>query len=219
MRRFRKAGRSVVLALATVGALAACSAATPATTTTPTVPPTAVATPALTASAAPTATATPTATARPTGIVPSTQPQKPTAVPTPTVTDPPVSPERARMLAELAANQAKWNSTRPAAYQYTWANGCFCPPAATGPFTVTVRDGEMLVEAARKGDADPGTYALQHASIEDVFAATRSSIATAAKIQVAYDPQFGFPTSVNVDPIENAVDDEFSLSISDFAAL
>ncbi len=142
----------------------------------------------------------------------------PTAVPNPTAAPPSIRPGREQALAELDANRAKWDATRPASYRYTWGNGCFCPQEYTGPFRVTVRVDMVLVEPTEAGGgAQPSSSVRPR--IEDVFAAARSALASADDVKIAYDPTFGFPTRVAVDAIKQAVDDEFTITVTDFSTL
>jgi hypothetical protein len=41
----------------------------------------------------------------------------------------------------------------------------------------------------------------------------------ADKVDVEYDPTYGFPTTASIDFVEEAVDDELYLSISNFEEL
>ena len=36
------------------------------------------------------------------------------------------------------------------------------------------------------------------------------------QVDATYDPEYGFPTSVSVDRIRNAIDDEWGFGVSDF---
>jgi hypothetical protein len=183
------------------------------------------ATPAPTASPAPTATCTPAPTVVPTATpaptitpVPTAIP-RPTAVPTEVPTDPPVRPDRVKALEELNANLAKWQAGHPVSYQYTWFTGCFCPESYRGPFRVTVRVDQVLIQPGTPGGAQPGKDVPQRLPIEAVFAAARDALATADAVDVTYDPTYGFPTSVAVDAIKQAVDDEYTITIENFAGL
>ena len=57
-------------------------------------------------------------------------------------------------------------------------------------------------------------------SIEDLFAAVQDAIDQRVdKLQVEYDPSFGYPKLISIDPIENAVDEERGYTVSDFIPL
>jgi hypothetical protein len=190
----------------------------------PTAPGGPLATPAPTITAA-TATCTPAPTLAPTITpVPSITPvptvvPTPTAVPTDVPSAPPVRPDRVKALEELNANLAKWRASHPVSYQYTWFTGCFCPESYRGPFRVTVRVDQVLIQPGTPGGAQPGNDVPQRLPIEAVFAAARDALATADAVDITYDPTYGFPTSVAVDAIKQAVDDEYTITIESFATL
>lgn len=174
--------------------------------------PSPAATPAATPTAATTAAPSTVPTAVPTAAPPTAAP---TAVPTAPAATP--RPGREAALTELETNLATWERRQPANYQFTWRMGCFCPPEATGPFTVTVRDGEVTITPAQAGGPKPG--ALVRPTIADLFATARALLASADTVAVIYDPTFGFPSRIDADPITNAVDDEASFSVTDFLVL
>jgi Family of unknown function (DUF6174) len=153
----------------------------------------------------------------------------PTPVPIPAATPSPSLPplptdsvatakrDREKALAELDSNRAKWDASHPVSYRYTYHEGCFCPQTLTGPFRVTVRVDTLLIEPAQPGGPQPAPQVRP--AIEDVFAAARNAIASASAFQVTYDPTWGFPIEVATDPIRDAVDDESTITVSDFTAL
>lgn len=92
--------------------------------------------------------------------------------------------------------------------------GCFCPQSRA---RVEVRDGQVT-EVTQLGEVD--TPATVTAGIDGLFDALRATLDDdPASVDVTYDPELGFPAMVSVDPIENAVDDEWSWTVSDFVEL
>jgi hypothetical protein len=58
------------------------------------------------------------------------------------------------------------------------------------------------------------------ATIDRLFDDMQSGQTSKAdKVEATYDATYGFPSRVNVDAIQNAVDDEYSVQISNFEAL
>ncbi|MBI2333200.1 MAG: hypothetical protein HYU84_13770, partial [Chloroflexi bacterium] len=55
--------------------------------------------------------------------------------------------------------------------------------------------------------------------IENLFAVAEESLANADKVEITYDPTYGFPASIAVDQIEMAMDDEISYSVENFEVL
>ena len=111
-------------------------------------------------------------------------------------------------VARVAAEQRSfWRSQGIASYTFGVTRTCFCPPEWSGPFEVTV--------VMYQGAPAPGAN-VEHIpkTIEAVFDLLIANVAT--KVDVTYDPIFGFPASISVDPLVNAIDDEFGITITSF---
>ena len=57
------------------------------------------------------------------------------------------------------------------------------------------------------------------AELEKDFASADGSESKADKVTVEYDDTYGFPTTITIDFVEEATDDELYLTISAFEAL
>ncbi|HEX5589723.1 MAG TPA: DUF6174 domain-containing protein [Candidatus Limnocylindrales bacterium] len=118
---------------------------------------------------------------------------------------------------EIALHQAAWAERAIDSYTVSITRACFCPPGAIGPYVITVVDGsatEVLFEGA---PADPSLVGTAFPlTIDAVFERLRN-LEPRATMTATWDPDWGFPTSVSVDPIPNAIDDEYSISIAAFA--
>ncbi len=53
-------------------------------------------------------------------------------------------------------------------------------------------------------------------TIDGVFTTLAPEYQESDEVDATYDPEYGFPTAVNVDRIRNAIDDEWSFGVSDF---
>ena len=118
-------------------------------------------------------------------------------------------------VARVAAEQRSfWRSQGIASYTFGVTRTCFCPPEWSGPFEVTVVDGATTV-VMYQGAPAPGAN-VEHIpkTIEAVFDLLIANAATT--VDVTYDPVFGFPASYSLDPIVNAIDDEFGITITSF---
>ena len=113
----------------------------------------------------------------------------------------------------LAERQAQWLSKGVDDYVLTITRQCFCP--STDPFQVTVVDG-VTVKVTRAGKpADAVEVQGIPTTIPALFAVVAAN-AQAGEVAVEWDPAFGFPASIRADPIPNAVDDEFGITVTDF---
>ena len=98
-------------------------------------------------------------------------------------------------------------------YTFVLEQLCYCPIA--GPVKVTVEDGEVASavfaksEHGMKKGSDAPEYLWM--TINDVIA--RANDPDAAKVDVDWPDDQDWPTTVAVDQVENAVDDEVTYTI------
>ncbi len=123
---------------------------------------------------------------------------------------------------ELEAQRQVWAERGGSDYRVTVQRQCFCPD--TDPVEVTVTGGEV-VQAIRSplpggtGSAEP----LDAADYEDwftvdgLFAVVEAALEQADDVAVRYDPTLGHPTSIEIDWIGAAIDDEVSYRVTDLA--
>jgi hypothetical protein len=128
----------------------------------------------------------------------------------------PTPDPRQALAAEAAARQSAWKAHGITSYTFEVLYGCFCPPDMTGPFEVTVVEG-AVESITRDGRAvGPGDMIRGiPTTIDAVFGVVATSL-QAAQIVVTFDPDWDFPATIEVDPIENAVDDEFGVQVTGF---
>ena len=111
--------------------------------------------------------------------------------------------------ADLLRHQGRWERTRVANYVYTGAWNCFCPREYTANAEVTVRGGAVVSVAS----ADPAVPNIpdpeRFVSIKALFAVLQSAIdENAARIDVTYNAQFGYPEQFFIDYHEMMADEE-----------
>lgn len=110
-----------------------------------------------------------------------------------------------------------WAARRPAAYTVIMDVGCFCVADATRPVLVSVRGDS--VQSRRYVAADsavPPQYAAWFPTVEGLFARIDSIVAQEPeRLEVEYDPTFGYPTRVAVDYRFGWADDEVTYTARD----
>jgi hypothetical protein len=151
---------------------------------------------------------------------PSTSPTL-TATSAPTPTEEPTRTPDPVLLAELDENRQKWQAAGITDYQFTIALMCFC--AFGGPVnmevhgdavSMTYEDGTPL----DRSSAGYGPYS-GYSTIDLTFGELVRELNKADDMEVAYDPTFGYPTTIRIDRIKTAADDELSVEISAFVQL
>jgi len=132
----------------------------------------------------------------------------------------PVAPQ-----GELGENQAKWKNAGIQNYRFKLHIGCFCAFRDKMPLTIEVRDGQVASMTYSDGTPvaadDPGhEFFDRFSTIEGTFAELRSGAsASAEQVRITYDPTYGFPADLYIDPVQQVADDEFSVQISEFEVL
>ncbi len=128
-------------------------------------------------------------------------------------------------LRTLDSQAAQWHAHNMTSYEMTLGIGCFCPFSDRMPLTVEVRDGQVISVVDSQGQPvaqdDPirsyGNEQLM--TVDGVFDYARDAIRNADETTISYDPSLGFPTSLSIDQIKLAMDDEMSVTIQAVKAL
>ena len=118
-------------------------------------------------------------------------------------------------LSELDQARDRWAAQSITSYVLTLRRACFC----AGPFAVEIRvSGATIIRIdVASGQPVPPDMEPYFPDIPGLFELILDEIERpAAAVTVEYDPQRGYPTSINVDQIKNAIDDEYGYTITGF---
>jgi hypothetical protein len=121
-------------------------------------------------------------------------------------------------------NQDKWEGQNISHYRFTVAVSCFCP-FANLEVTYEVQNGQVVSQSVHSSPDNPideaqvSDFYRSYNTIEKVFGYVDGAIKDADETTVEYDPTYGFPATVSVDWIKQAVDDEMYLTLSNFEIL
>ncbi|HJP88197.1 MAG TPA: DUF6174 domain-containing protein [Candidatus Limnocylindrales bacterium] len=123
---------------------------------------------------------------------------------------PNASPTQQELAREaLGVQQQVWNSKGITDYEFSLTKSCFCPDMPT--YRVTVVDGVVSQVTVSRVPVDPAEVKDLPKTIPELFALVHALPADQA-LAVMYDPDWGFPQRIDVDPIPNAVDDEYTIA-------
>jgi hypothetical protein len=119
----------------------------------------------------------------------------------------------------LARNAQLWSTSRPARYSFILQRVCFCGTEVTQRVLIEVADGAVTSRTYVDGDQPvPAQWHDLFPDMEGVFDVVRDAVERrAAVLDVQYDPDRGYPRSVIIDYVENAVDEELTLRVSGFS--
>ena len=126
---------------------------------------------------------------------------------------------------EYDQNLKKWQVADIDHYRFDLFIGCFCPFRNVMPLTIEVQNGEVVsitqVDGVVVATDDP-SYELfiSAASMDSLFTMLEADLnGDADEVLVTYDATYGFPTSISVDQIKEAVDDEIFYQVENFKIL
>jgi len=119
----------------------------------------------------------------------------------------------------LAENRGRWSSQGFDSYDYVLQPLCFC--LVTTPGNVVVRAGAIIgVTNVETGEPVPQTWLQVYMTVEQLFAFIEDAIDRSAhSIDVDYHPQYGYPTNIRIDYIENMIDEEMAFEASGLVPL
>lgn len=117
----------------------------------------------------------------------------------------------------LASARARWNALSLDGYTYQFRRACFCPPEFVREMRIEVL-GDVVNSAIYVDTSEPVTLPeADIPTIDDLLAEIQAAIDSEAFLVVAtYDQTQGFPTSVSIDFIEMAIDDEMAFTVTAF---
>ena len=120
----------------------------------------------------------------------------------------------------LEESRGKWRSQGIDDYEFVLRRLCFCG-GGTNPARVVVRDGLRLsVTDTTTGEPIPAQFAQYYLTVEELFDFIADAIERRAhSIDVEYHAAFGYPTSIRIDYIENAIDEEMAFEAGNLRPL
>lgn len=130
---------------------------------------------------------------------------------------------------EVEQARDKWQAASISHYRFELFISCFCVFNEDMPLLIEVKDGAIVSMEFKSGkEIDPQLLELfqRYDTIDKLFDGIESGFdfegddqGPADKVTVEYDATYGFPTRIDIDFIEQAIDDELYLSVSGFEAL
>jgi hypothetical protein len=124
---------------------------------------------------------------------------------------------------EIEQNKDKWQDAGISHYRYHLFLSCFCVFNEDMPLIIEVQDGQVVSMEYQSGneiDATNRELFEKYATIDRIFAELEAGLNGAAdKVTVEYDPTYGFPIKADIDFVEEAIDDELYLTLSNFEEL
>jgi hypothetical protein len=126
---------------------------------------------------------------------------------------------------EFDQNKATWDNANISHYRYTLSVSCFCAFMDEMPVTIEVENDQVVSITSVKGTVIDSSNTMVYPAVEPyttidaMFEQLKTAQAEAEEITVAYDPTYGYPSSIAIDYIKQAADDELYLTIENFEVL
>ena len=104
--------------------------------------------------------------------------------------------QREQVIAAVATNRLKWQESSPASYYYVVERSCFCAEEYRRPYAVAIDSGEVRAAFVddRYREAPPDVV-----RIEKLFAIAEQTAVAPNRVEVRFEPRFGYPVRVEID--------------------
>ena len=121
---------------------------------------------------------------------------------------------------ELLRNRQRWASAGLHDYEFDFQRICFCTPEATEAVHIVVRK-DVVTSVVRTRDGQPAsTQYTTWPRVDELFEDVQRRLSPRAeRIDVQYDPTYGYPRSIVVDVMLMTADDEYALTAGDLRRL
>jgi hypothetical protein len=114
----------------------------------------------------------------------------------------------------LSPEHAKWMKSRVKDYRYEFQPRCYCIQAKRGPYTVVVKKNEIVSVNGQPYDPENMGRLFTIDGLFEMIESQRKRKPVLEEIE--YDPQYGFPSSLYFDFVENIKDEEYGWYVSKF---
>ena len=120
----------------------------------------------------------------------------------------------------LEAARARWDRSGPGAYTFVLRRSCFCGSPFLRPVRIDVVDGAVIA-AEYEDDGQPINVPLSEVdTVVDLFDEIQDAFdRDAHQVLAEYDEAMGYPKSVSIDYILEAIDEEMAFSVLELELL
>ena len=121
---------------------------------------------------------------------------------------------------DLARNRQRWASAGLHDYEFDFQRSCFCLPQATQPVHIVVRR-DAIVSVVRTSDGQSAIASVTDwPRVEELFLDVQRRLEQPTeRLDVSYDPTYGYPRSIVADIALMVADDEYALTAGNLRRL
>ncbi|WP_371193135.1 DUF6174 domain-containing protein [Glaciecola sp. SC05] len=118
----------------------------------------------------------------------------------------------------LFENRAKWEALNESRYEMDNQHSAFSPDSGSYRVYVEQERVQTALRQVSNGQDDfksPDHFIFDQATVANLFVIAEQAIAMAEDYEIAYHPEFGYPTLIRVDVSRSVADDEALHTVSD----
>lgn len=131
----------------------------------------------------------------------------------------PTNPVDGIALQSYSQNLALWQLQNINSYTIDFQRICFCLPEVTQPVQLSVENNTLSDAIYLNGTAVNQSNYANFYTINKAFSLIQEAFErNAVEVRVVYNQEFGFPSSVFIDYIENIADEELQFNFDNFIA-
>ena len=121
---------------------------------------------------------------------------------------------------ELARNRQRWASAGLHDYEFDFQRSCFCAPQATQQVHIVVRR-DAIVSVVRTSDGQSASTSFTAwPRVDELFLDVQQRLEQhIERLDVSYEPTFGYPRSIVADIALMTADDEYALTAGNLRRL
>lgn len=120
-------------------------------------------------------------------------------------------------LTGIMNEKSLWTSLDIQNYDFVYHVSCFCGANGPNPVKLSIRDGVVSSAAPVGTYVGPMPALSTYPTIDSLFVILeKAQRDSPGGVTVDFDPTYHYPTSISIDPVKNAVDDEVTYTVGSF---
>ena len=121
---------------------------------------------------------------------------------------------------ELMRNRQRWASAGMHDYEFDFRRSCYCPPELTEEVHIVVRNDAIVSVVRTRDGLRASTQLTVWPRADELFADVEQRLAQGAeRLDVQYDPTYGYPRAIVADVVLMMADDEYALTAGNLRRL
>ena len=120
---------------------------------------------------------------------------------------------------DLGEAERRWIRQGITSYRLVFDRICFCLTDHAGRFEVTVVNGNVTSVRDPQTGRERGRFDEVAYTVPELFDVIEREEREADELEAEYHGELGYPTSIRIDRIRNAIDDELEIQVLELTPL